>query len=163
MSGGINPNVNGQVSVPNEKLSEKSKVNNNQLLENNNENIKQAENNVCNFEISDEKNVGEYKKGSAPVTTFDFSENISKNSETSPLYSKDNLSKDDLKVLDIISKVKDDTWNAAIKAFDDMLKHSEKVRKECNEYIKKVIIPKEEIIKKEVQKEEVQKQILQGT
>lgn len=78
------------------------------------------------------------------------------------LSQKEDLSPDELKILELISKTNDDNLKAILDAFDKMLEHSRKMMEQYKEYVKKVVIPKEESMKIETQKEEIRKEIHQN-
>lgn len=96
-----------------------------------------------------------YKTFGKAVNTISFGEKAK--DVVSFLSQKEDLSNDELKILELISKTNDENLQAILDAFDKMLEHSRKMMEQYKEYVKKVVIPKEEVLKIEDQKEEIKK------
>ncbi len=118
-----------------------------------------TENIELNFD--NKNNLNEYKKGNAP-TEITFDMNISNATTKSVLMSKENLTGNEMNILDIISKAEESTFKAILESFDQMLAHSRKMMEENLRFQKEKLIPKMDAQKKEIQKMEIQKEILNG-
>jgi len=77
--------------------------------------------------------------------------------KTKPLTEKRMPTEDELKVMEFINKVKDENIKAIFKSFDQSIENARKLMKLYNEYVKKVVVPKEIINKDEIKKQEKQK------
>lgn len=103
-------------------------------------------------------NTNNTRESEHPVTVLDF-DTENKTAEAR-LKSKPVYTEDEQKIADFIAKVKDDTFEAIIKSFDQMLINARKMMEENQRYYREKIIPKEEAMKKEMIKEDIQKEVL---
>lgn len=103
------------------------------------------------IESKDQKEVANYKKGAEPVS-ISFDQNISNMTTEKALGSKSVLSQSDMKVFEIVSKVKDDMFKSVIESFDKMLLYSQKLREENERYVKEKLLPQKQINNKEIEK-----------
>lgn len=126
-----------------------------------NKNIEgKSENKVETFEqeaemVEDKQTFSNYKSGAASANVVFFPEktgDIEKGLE-----GKENLEPNELELLSFINDMKDQSFKEIIKAFDQMLENARKMREQAQEYYKKVVQPKEDIMKKEMLAEAAQK------
>lgn len=111
------------------------------------------------IESKDQKEVANYKKGAEPVA-ISFDENISNMTTEKALGSKSVLSQSDMKVFEIVSKVKDDMFKSVIESFDKMLLYSQKLREENERYVKEKLLPQKQINNKEIEKTIIKNEVM---
>ena len=92
----------------------------------------------------------QYKDSGHAVASISFA---NKDKDVEPvLTGKEDLNVDEIKILEFISKMNEQTFDVILKAFDQMIEHARKLMEENKKYMKEVVIPKEEIMKQEMMK-----------
>lgn len=111
--------------------------------------------------LDTKSDISNYKKGADPVG-ISFDKNISNMTTEKALASKSVLSQSDMKVFEIVSKVKDDMFKCVIESFDRMLLHSQKLREENERYVKEKLLPQKQILNKEIEKTIIKNETLKN-
>jgi hypothetical protein len=153
-------NYGADNSSPTEgKKTENKQDNNLENQTNNNPNANANTNTSNPYQEPDNANITpeNAKTSDHPVTVVDFD---NEKSGVAGLYNKKEYTPEEAEIADFIAKVKDDTFAAILKSFDQMLANARKMMEENQRILREKVIPREEAMKAELAKAEIQQEIL---